>query len=113
MLALYLWDGGVKFFNGFMDPQVPNGSGSFLGALQLILYVIYKDWKNTNNDSATSSPPPEKEAKLQDVYQMSQVEKEQGRVDQMSQVEKGYVFKWAKWKRDFMGRQKLIVWNGH
>lgn len=76
-----------------MDPQVPNGSGSFLGALQLILYVIYKDWKNTNNDSATSSPPPEKEAKVQDVYQMSQVEKEQGRVDQMSQVEKGYVFK--------------------
>lgn len=58
-----------------MDPQVPNGSGSALGALQLILYVIYKDWKNTNNDSATSSPPPEKEAKVQGVDEMSDVEK--------------------------------------
>lgn len=39
------------------DPfvAVPNGVGSALGAMQLILYAVYKDWKK--KDSNTSSPP--------------------------------------------------------
>jgi len=42
-------------FIEFVDSQVPNGVGSGLGALQLILYAVYKDWKKSENGK-TSSP---------------------------------------------------------
>lgn len=79
-LSLFVFLCGTSWFIfGLLgnDPfvYVPNGSGSVLGALQLILYVIYKDWKKQTNDSDTSSPPPEKEPKVYDLRQMSEVEK--------------------------------------
>jgi len=45
------------------DPfvSVPNGVGSALGAMQLILYAVYKDWKQ--NNTVTSSSPVKKEGK--------------------------------------------------
>jgi len=79
-LSLFVFLCGTSWFIfGLLgnDPfvYVPNGSGSALGALQLILYFTYKDWKKKKNNSDTSSPPPEKEVKVQDVDQMGDMEK--------------------------------------
>ena len=38
-----------------MDAQVPNGVGSALGAIQLILYAVYKDWKKKSIDEKAAT----------------------------------------------------------
>jgi len=59
-LSLFVFLCGTSWFIfGLLgnDPfvAVPNGVGTGLGAMQLILYAVYKDWKKKNTD--TSSPP--------------------------------------------------------
>jgi len=66
-LSLFVFLCGASWFIfGLLgnDPfvYVPNGVGSVLGALQLILYLIYKDWNKPNSD--TSSPHAEKKGKV-------------------------------------------------
>eukprot|EP00252_Welwitschia_mirabilis_P027773 TRINITY_DN962_c0_g1_i1.p1 TRINITY_DN962_c0_g1~~TRINITY_DN962_c0_g1_i1.p1 ORF type:complete len:246 (-),score=4.92 TRINITY_DN962_c0_g1_i1:390-1127(-) len=57
-LSLFVFLCGTSWFiYGVLgrDPfvAVPNGVGSFLGMLQLILYAIYKDWKNLEKSPET------------------------------------------------------------
>lgn len=65
-LSLFVFLCGTSWFiYGLLgnDPfvSVPNGVGSVLGAMQLILYAVYKDWKKKN--ASISSPPVKEEGK--------------------------------------------------
>lgn len=64
-LSLFVFLCGTSWFIfGLLgkDPflAIPNGVGSALGALQLILYAVYKDWKKKS--IGTSSPSTEEKA---------------------------------------------------
>jgi len=65
-LSLFVFLCGTSWFIYCLlgnDPfvSVPNGVGSVLGAMQLILYAVYKDWKKKN--ASISSPPVKEEGK--------------------------------------------------
>eukprot|EP00253_Pinus_taeda_P007439 PITA_07439 len=65
-LSLFVFLCGTSWFLfGLLgnDPfvYVPNGIGSLLGATQLILYAVYKEWRKKSDK--TSSPPVQEDGK--------------------------------------------------
>eukprot|EP00253_Pinus_taeda_P007438 PITA_07438 len=65
-LSLFVFLCGTSWFIfGLLgnDPfvYIPNGVGSLLGAMQLILYAVYKEWRKKN--AKTSSPPVQEDGK--------------------------------------------------
>eukprot|EP01018_Ginkgo_biloba_P024965 Gb_30076 [translate_table: standard] len=51
-IVVHIWPVGEGSIRGGGGVQVPNGFGCGLGAMQLIMYAIYKDWKGTKASAA-------------------------------------------------------------